>query len=200
MRRRGTVRGMSAYDVVLFFHVAVLLFAFGLTGVLHGSEWLMARASTVTELRATARAQKLGPLFAPIIVALMGLGFALIGMSKEPAQFDFSDPFAWTATVVLVILFLDGPLILGRHATAMGKALAAAPDGPVTPELRAMTLDRTIWYASHMNTFAVLGVVLNMATKPSLVGCVVDIVGGAGIGAVIGLYGLSRAAAAVPAA
>ena len=88
----------------------------------------------MAELRATARPQKLGPLFAPIIVALLGLGFALIGMSKEPEKFQFSDPFAWTATVVLVLLFLDGPLILGRHATAMRKALAAAPDGPVTPD------------------------------------------------------------------
>ncbi len=191
---------MSAYDVVLFCHVAVLLIAFGLSGMLHGSEWLMARASTVAELRATARPQKLGPLFAPIIVALLGLGFALIGMSKEPEKFQFSDPFAWTATVVLVLLFLDGPLILGRHATAMRKALAAAPDGPVTPELRAMTLDRTIWAVATINTFAVLGVVLNMATKPSLVVCVVNIVVGAAIGAVIGLFGLSRAAAAVPAA
>ena len=125
---------------MLFCHIAVLLFAFGLSGVLHGSEWLMARASTVAELRSMARPQKLGPLFAPIIVALLAFGFALIGMSKDPDKFEFSDPFAWTATVVLVFLFLDGPLLLGRHATAMGKAIASAPDGPVTPELRAMTL------------------------------------------------------------
>ena len=63
-----------------------------------------------------------------------------------------------------------------------------------------MTLDRTIWAVATINTFAVLGVVLNMATKPSLVVCVVNIVVGAAIGAVIGLFGLSRAAAAVPAA
>ena len=191
---------MSAYDVVLFCHVAVLLFAFGLSGLLHGSEWLMARASTVAELRSTARPQKLGPLFAPIIVALLAFGFALIGMSKDPEKFEFSDPFAWTATVVLVFLFLDGPLVLGRHGAAMGKALASAPDGPVTPELRAMTLNRTVWYLAHINTFAVLGVVLNMVTKPSLVGCVVDILVGVAIGAAIGQFGLSRAAAAVPAA
>ena len=191
---------MSAYDVVLFGHIAVLLFAFGLSGLLHGSEWLMARAGTVAELRAAARAQKLGPLFAPIIIALLVLGFALIGMSKDPDKFEFSDPFAWTATVVLAILLLDGPLLLGRHAAAMGKALAVAPDGPVTPELRAMTLNRTIWSLTHMNSFVVLGVVLNMATKPNLAACIADIVVGAGIGVAIGLFGLSRSAAAIPAA
>jgi len=93
-------------------------------------------------------------------------------------------------------LLLDGPLILGRHGMATGKAIAIAPEGPVSPELRARTLDRTSWYVGHMNSFAVLGVVLNMATKPSLVWCIVDIAVGAGIGVAIAQFGLSRAAAA----
>jgi hypothetical protein len=128
------------------------------------------------------------------------LGFALIGMSKDPDKFEFSDPFAWTATVVLAILLLDGPLVMGRHAAAMGKALAVAPDGPVTPELRGMTLDRMSWSVGHMNSFIVLGVVLNMATKPNLAACIADIVVGAGIGVAIGLFSLSRSAAAGSAA
>jgi hypothetical protein len=190
---------MSGYDVVLFGHIAALLLAFSLSGLLHGSEWQMARAGTVAELRAAARPQKLGPLFAPIIIALFGLGMALIGMSKDPDKFEFSDPFAWTATVVLAVLLLDGPLVLGRHAAALGKALAVAPEGPVTPELRAMTLDRTSWSVAHLNSFSVLGVVLNMATKPSLLACVLDIVIASGIGVAIGLFALSRNAAATSA-
>jgi hypothetical protein len=190
---------MSTYDVVLFVHITVLLFAFGLTGVLHGSEWLMARSETVAELRVTARPQKLGPLFALVILALLGSGFSLLQKNKAVDKLDFSDPFVWTAVIVLVLLFLDGPLILGRHEKALRTALAATPNGPVTPELRAMTLDRTVWFVAYINTFTVLGVVLNMATKPSLVWCVVDILAGAGIGALIALLGLTRATTAVPA-
>jgi hypothetical protein len=188
--------GMSTFDVVLFCHIAVVLSAFALAGVLHGSEWLMGRAKTVAELKVVSRPQKLGPLFAVILIALVGLGFTLLHLSKDTDhQLKFSDPFAWTALVVAVLLFLDGPLVLGRHANELAKALETAPDGPVTPELRAMTLSKTFWYTAHLNTFAVVGVVLNMATKPSLVACVVDIVAGAGIGALLAMFGLSRAAA-----
>ena len=188
---------MKAFDVILFVHIAVLLLAMALTGLMLGSVWLAARAATVAELRMTARPQRLGPLYALAILALLGTGFSLLNMSKAPDKFDFGDPFVWTSAVVLLFLFLNGSLILGRHESALRKALAVTPIGPVTPELRAMTIDPSLWFIEYINTFTVFGVVLNMATKPSLVWCVVHILAGAAIGAVIAWFGLTRAKTAV---
>ena len=155
---------MSIYNLVLFLHVATLLFALVVTGILHGSMWLMVRAATVAELRVSARPQQLGALFALFILALIGSGFSLLNLSKTSNKFHFSDPFAWTSVVVLVFLFLNGPLILGRHDKALRKALTGSSNGPVSPELHALTINRTVWFFEFINPFTVLGVVLNMAT------------------------------------
>lgn len=106
---------MSAFDMILFVHIAVLLFAIGLTGVMLGSVWLMARAETVAELRVTARPAKLSPLFAPAIIALLGSGFSLLNMSKAADKFIFGDPFVWTSAVVLLFLLLNVPPWAQHH-------------------------------------------------------------------------------------
>ena len=184
---------MSIYNLVLFLHVATLLFALVVTGILHGSMWLMVRAATVAELRVSARPQQLGVLYAPFILALIGSGFLLLNLSKTSNKFHFSDPFAWTAVVVLVFLFLNGPLILGRHDKVLRKALTGSSNGPVSPELHALTINRTVWFFEFINPFTALGVVLNMATKPNLLWCIVDIGAGVGIGAGCAQFALNRA-------
>ena len=45
---------MRLYDVLVFVHIAVLVSAFLLTGAIHASEWLTARAGTVQEMRVLA--------------------------------------------------------------------------------------------------------------------------------------------------
>ena len=189
----GIFIAMNAYDLMLFTHIAILLFGIVLTGVMHSSVWSAARAATVAELRMVSRPQKLASLFAPTILGLLGSGAALIQMSKEPDKFNFGQPFAWTAIVVLVFLFLNGPLILGRHEMALRKALAATTNGPLTTELRSMTIDPTVWFFEYINTAIVFGVVLNMTNKPSLLWCVVDIFAWVIVGGVLALFGLSRA-------
>ena len=189
----GIFIAMNAYDLMLFTHIAILLLGIVLTGVMHSSVWSAARAATVAELRMVSRPQKLASLFAPTILGLLGSGAALIQMSKEPDKFNFGQPFVWTAIVVLVFLFLNGPLILGRHEMALRKALASTANGPLTTELRAMTIDPTVWFFEYINTAIVFGVVLNMTNKPSLLWCVVNIFAWVGIGGVLALFGLSRA-------
>jgi hypothetical protein len=175
---------MSLFDVVLFLHIAAAISAFALSGVIHTAEWLLKRSSTAGEALRMARVNRLAPLFSVLIVLLLGLGSWLVQLSEDPDKFSFGDPFVYTALVVLAVLFVDGPLILGRHGKALGAALAQSPDGTITPQARALMDLPLPPVVSYANTFVVLAVVFNMAVKPSLVGCLASIA----LGLLLGLW------------
>ena len=178
---------MHSFDVVLFFHIAVVLAAFFLAGALHGSEYLSAKATTPGELRRVTRPQKLGPLFAPLLIALLGLGMELIHLSKKTGDdFKFGDGFIVVGIVMVAVLFLDGPLVMGRHFSKFDKALDAAGDGPIPAEVRDLATDPVVWAVGHANTLGVVGVVLNMAAKPSLGICILDVAVGVVLGGTLG--------------
>lgn len=158
---------MKLADVVLFLHILVVLCAFALASALHTAEILMRRAGTIAELRRLAKPGKLGPAFGVIVLLLFGLGSWLVHLDKSSDHFAYSDPFVWTAIVVLVFLFVTGPTILARHHKRLERALDAAPDGPVTAELRALALDPLAVMVGTISTGVALGVVFNMATKPN---------------------------------
>jgi hypothetical protein len=182
---------MELYDVVKFAHIAVLLFAIALAGVIHTSEWLVVRSSTVQQMRALARPQVWGILFAPVVGLLLLLGSWLVKLSDDRSvTYSFSDGWVWTAIVVLVIAFVAGFGLEGPHAEGLNKALAEAPDGPATAELQALASARVPWLVGHAVTFAVVGVVCNMVNKPDAPVAVLVIVVGAIVGALIGLLGL----------
>ena len=63
---------MRLVGVVLFLHIAVVLIAFGISSVLHTSEWSIASATSVAEIRTLRRTPKrLEPLFPLLIVTLV---------------------------------------------------------------------------------------------------------------------------------
>jgi hypothetical protein len=186
---------MSAFDVLLFLHLTALVAAFFTAGALHTAEYLRGGCRTVAELRRVHRPLRFGPAFAPIILALLGFGMALVKASPDDDKFHVSDPFAWTAIVLLVMLFLDGPLILGRHADKLEKALEAAPEGPIPDDIRVMAFDLTTWRVSHANTASVLAVIYNMTNKPGVGVCIADILGAAVLGAAVGQILAGRASA-----
>jgi hypothetical protein len=176
---------MSSYDVVLALHIMSVLAAFFLSGGLHVCEYLMKGATTMAEVRRLARPAKFAPLFAPIVIAIFGLGLTMLHMD-EGSAFKASDGWVWTAMVVLAVLLLDGPLILGRHASQLDKLVEATPDGPVPDNVRAQMTAPMPWAVSHANTFAALSVILNMAAKPSTTYSIVVVVVGTAIGAALG--------------
>lgn len=188
---------MELYDVVKFAHIAVLLAAISLAGTLHATEWLMPRAKTVSELRLLARPQKLGVLFVPVIALLLLLGAWLLKLSKDDGRphYSFSNGWVWTAVVALVILFACGGGIMGPHADKLNKAVDATPEGPVTPELKAMAGAKVPWVVGHFNTFLAVSVACNMVNKPSAPVAALVLVVGSAIGITIGLIGSRRALA-----
>ena len=187
---------MELYDGVLFLHIATLLAAISLAGYLHVTEWQFGNATTVAELRLLFRPQKWGVLFAPVIGLLLIVGFWLVRLSEDQdTTYELSDGWVWTALIALAILFATGPGVMGPHTERATKVLDEAPDGPVTPELRAVVADRVSWVVGHAATFLAVSVACNMVNKPSGPVAVLVLVVGTSIGAAIGLIGSRRALA-----
>jgi hypothetical protein len=145
----------------------------------------------VGELRTITGVYRRGNLFPILIILLFGEGAWLLQLSRRQDEaFHFGDAWVWTAIVALAILMVSGGAILGREASKYSTLLAATPDGPITPEVRAATFTTSTWAASHMNTFLALAVVFNMVTKPSDdATAIVVLVVGMVVGALIGIAG-----------
>jgi hypothetical protein len=187
---------MSLYDVLVFVHIAVLVLAFVLTGAIHTSEWLTARAATVQEMRVLAKPQKWGVLFGPVVALMLLIGGWLVKLSEDrTAEFSFSDGWAWTAAVVLLIAFAAGLGIHAPHGEKLGKALGQAPEGPATPELRALATETLPWVVGYVVPFMILAVASNMVNKPGTAVSVLVVAIGAVVGAVLGLVLVRQARA-----
>ncbi len=182
---------MHLYNVALFLHIATLLGAIGLGTTLHHAEWSTRRATTVGELRTITGVYRRGIFFPFLILLLFGTGSWLLHLSKKQSDtFHFGDSWVWTAVVALAILMVTGGAIVGRHASRYAKLLAATPDGPMTPEVRAATFETTTWATSHLNTALAIAVVFNMTTKPSDdAGAIVVLVIGIVVGSLAGFAG-----------
>lgn len=188
---------MTLYNVVLFAHVLVLLAAIALAGSIHGSELLMRRAQTAAQLRILALPGKLGPLFAVLVLLLVGLGSWLTALSKDPDKFEMGDSFIWTALVGAVLLFLSGPIIHAPHAKHLKQALDASAEGPATTELRATALARPGVVTGWWNTFLAIGIAFNMVSKPETAGCIVALIAASAVGVALGFW-VSRPFAGAP--
>ena len=186
---------MKLFDVVLFLHIAALLGAIANAGIIHHAEWSSRRATTVSELRLWAGVvRRFGPLFPIFIALLLVLGAWLVHLSKR--EFHFDDGWVITAVGALVVLGGVGGGVLDPAAKKVVAQLAAAPDGPVTPELRTLVSNPVTWTLGHMSTGLALGVAFSMTTKPDVGGALACLAVGAGVGALIGNLGSRRAVAA----
>ena len=177
---------MHLYDVVLFLHIFVVICAIGLASAIHGCELLMRRATTVAELRTLSKPGDFGPAFGVIVLLLFGLGSWLVHLSPAQDKFRFGDAFIWTAIVVLAYLLVSGPAVLGRHHSKLRAALDALPDGPIPTGVRELALDRFTVTVGLVSTFLAVGVVFDMATKPTLATCLVVLAVALAVGVALG--------------
>src|SRR5262249_31262867 len=96
---------------------------------------------------------------------------AILGLFGTGAYMT-SDVWTWSTSwivlpiVGLVVLSLQGPLVAGRRGHAVKAALMANGPGPLGPEAREMTRDRTLWAATMTNEMLVLGIVWGLTRKP----------------------------------
>jgi hypothetical protein len=81
--------------------------------------------------------------------------------------FSYSDGWVITAIVTLVAVEAVGGAILAPRGKKLTASIEHAADGPVPAEIKQATSDPMVWYAAHITTFAFLGVVFVMASKPA---------------------------------
>lgn len=188
---------MHLVDVVLFFHIAAVLAVFALVGILHTAQYVMRSAKTVQEIRAWVNvSHRLEPIFPFLGLALFGLGAWLLHLSD--GEFKWGDGWVDTAIVSLVVLMGVGGALLGPRANALHAATAAAPDGPIGPDVRAAIMNRVFWTMSHFNSLLVTAVVFVMVTKPKGWVAALIVVLAAAVGAAIGNYGAGTASSQQP--
>lgn len=189
------------FGVILFLHISVAILGFAMAGVMHAALQATARAGTVQELRSWGHVMhRIEPLFPIVALLLLGLGFWLIHLGN--AEFNYSDGWIVTSIVALVGVEAIGGGVLAPRGKKLTGLIDASPDGPVSDELRACTNDPTVWHATHITTFAFLGVVFLMAAKPSAGWSWLFPVIGAVVGVALSklqLDGLPAAGGAVPA-
>jgi hypothetical protein len=155
--------------VILFLHITVAIVAFAMAGVMHTALQSTARAGTAQELRSWGKVMhRIEPLFPIMALLLLGFGIWLVHLGEHTDDnFRFSDGWVITAIVTLVAVEAIGGAILAPRGKKLTSMIEEAGDGPVSDELHAATTDPAVWYAAHVTTFAFLGVVFIMASKPS---------------------------------
>jgi hypothetical protein len=186
---------VSLAGFVLFLHITVAIAAFAIAGVLHLAFHVMPRVATSGELRLWARLMhRLEPLLPIAGLLLLVLGAWLVHLgSKTDDAFSYKDGWIITSVVTLVVVEALSGALLAPRTKALGHAIEEASDGPVPAEIRARLANPFVWHIGHIATFAFIGVVFLMTTKPSGAWAPVFPVLGAIVGMLIALPQLRAA-------
>lgn len=180
------------YGFALFLHIGVAIIAFMLAAVLHAALYAMPRSSSTAQAKPfAALVHRLEPLLPIAALLLLGLGAWLIHLSHG----EFAWKNGWVVVAVASLVIVEGlaGALLAPRSKQLCAAIEAAPDGPVSSELRSAMLDPVIWDLAHVATGGFLGVVFVMADKPSGGAAVVIVVIGALIGVVLSRWQIALA-------
>lgn len=160
----GKESGISGYGIVLFVHLCALIAAFAAAALAHFAEARMCAAKTVAEVRSWASlTARVAPTFPIALVILIGSGAYM-----AQSVWAWNDGWIDMGLVGAIAILLNGGVLIGSRSRRLGKFLATAGEGPVGPELARLVNDPVLHGATWTNVTLALGVVLMMATKPSL--------------------------------
>lgn len=188
-------------DVVLFLHIGVAIFTFGVAGLLLTCLQQMRTAGSVETLRSWARlSHRIEPWFPILVLVLIVLGAWLIGLSHK--EFSWSDGWVLTAVITLVVMEGYGGAVLAPNGKKLHAAVDAAPDGPVPAEVRSQVMNPLVWAGAWGNTGLAVGILFDMPTKPAGIWAVLIVVvlGAVGVGIGLRLCGAGALQAAPVAA
>ena len=190
---------VTLFGFVLFLHITVAIVAFMMAGVLHAAMQALARADDIREMRQWGRlVHRLDPLFPVAALLLFGFGAWLIQLSK--GRVGWGDGWLLTSVIALIVVEGLSGVLVAPKAKAAVRLIEAAPDGPVTDEMRKLSVDPAIWHISHIATFAFTAVVFWMAVRPTGALSPILVVVGAVIGVLVSAAQLRSLRGAHPAA
>ena len=181
-------------DVVLFLHIAVAVFTFGVAGLLLTGLTQMRRAESVAVLRSWERlTHRIEPWFPILVLVLIALGGWLIALSDD--EFGWGDGWVVTSVVTLVIMEGYGGIVLAPNGKRLHAMLEALPDGPVPADVAAALRNPLVWAGAWGETGLATGILFLMPTKPAGTWSVLIVVVLGVVSVAVG-YRLSGAAAA----
>ena len=125
---------------------------------------LVARATTVGEVRAYSRMMHISESFLSPVAALILVGFGYATASR--AHFEFSETWLTLAQVLFYAIAGLAIVFLRPAAAKLYKLALAAPDGPVTPEIRDQIASPLPKIIGPITTVMVLVVIYLMVWKP----------------------------------
>ena len=174
---------MDTYRTVLYLHFLSLLTGFGAAVIV---------AVCLFHLRAAGTLSDAGPWGMLAGKTERVFPVAIIGLFATGAYLT-SDLWTWDTRWIdvsiagLVVIALQGPMIAGRRAKALGHALKENGPGPLGDAARRMTRDPALWIVTFANPGIVLGIMWNMIQKPGIGEAIAAVVIGYAIGAGLAL-------------
>jgi hypothetical protein len=172
------------FGFVLFLHITVAIAAFMMAGVLHAAMQALARANDVREMRSWGQLiHRLDPLFPIAALLLLGFGAWLIHLSK--GRIGWGDGWLLTSLIALIVIEGLSGMLVAPKAKAAVKLIEESPDGPVTQDLRRLSVDPAIWHISHIATFSFTAVVFLMSVRPTGALSPILVIVGAAIGVLV---------------
>ena len=168
---------------MLFLHICALAVGLAAGGILLVC-LIQLRAATTLEQAAPfgAVAGKVEKAF-PVAI----LGLFLTGAYMTSDIWTWSTSWIDVAVAGLVVLGAQGPLVGGRQAHQLKRALMANGPGPLGEEARRMARHTRLWWAELANLGIVFGVIWNMTHKPGWTEAIAALVIGYAVGALLSL-------------
>ncbi len=155
---------MAIYNYALFLHIIGAL----TLGVANAVTLLVfsgiRSASATTEMRfwgGLARRTRPLTTISAVVLLLSGVYMAFVAWGWTTPWIDIS--FA-----LMVAMAVLGARLVGPRFGKVGAAIAQAGDGPVTPELRRLRDDQTLWIGVSASAALYLSIIFMMTVKPAL--------------------------------
>jgi hypothetical protein len=154
---------MSVALLLLFLHIAVMFAAISValgTNLFFRVAYMSGQVAAVRGVAMVA--QRAGPLI-PILFVVGGLLGLLTAINFGLNLLAPWLVIAYLLWVVAMILGFTGSRAFGPK---IGKALATAPDGPITPELQAVVSEQRYRLESTLEYLIIVAVIFDMVVKP----------------------------------
>ena len=172
---------MNTYHVVLYLHFLSLFLGVGAAGVIGVCLFRLSAAQTLADAAPFATLADQTERVFPVAV----IGLFATGAYMTSDVWTWSTPWIKVSIVGLVLVALQGPLLAGRRAHALKRALRENGPGQLGERARRMTRDPILWIVTFANPAIVFAIVWNMTEKPGTAGSIVSVVVAYAVGAAI---------------